>query len=235
MTLARRPLLMSLIVAGSGLAGCTGPLSTLEPAGPAAERIALLWWILLAVSGLVFALLSAALLAAALRPGWVRALSPLQWIIWGGLVLPGIGLAGLVGSAVWLGETLIPRAGANAALRIDVTARRWAWEFSYPDAAGAPQSRSTNVLHIPVDRPVDLHVTSEDIIHSFWVPRLAGKLDAIPGHVNVLRLQAGAEGTYGGVCAEYCGVGHAGMVFSIRVHAEDDYEPALRALAAPGG
>lgn len=214
--------------------GCSGPLSTLEPAGPSAHSIALLWYFILIFTGVIFLLMSAVLVAAALRPEWVRRVSSGQLIVWGGLVMPTIGLVALVGSAVYLGEQLIPRAGAGNALSIEVTARQWYWDFRYPQAPDGIEATSRHVLHIPADREIHLSITSEDVIHSFWVPRLAGKMDAIPGHVNVLRLQADVPGVYAGVCAEYCGVGHAPMIFSVEAHAPEDYDAAIRALADAG-
>lgn len=236
---ARRPsatISLSLLIALALLVGgCTGPLSTLDPAGPSAHSLALLWYFILIFTGVIFLLMSAVLVAAALRPEWVRVVSSRQLIVWGGLVMPTIGLVALVGSAIYLGEQLIPRAGAANVLNIEVTARQWHWEFRYPDAPDGTEAKSRHVLHIPADREIHLFISSEDVIHSFWVPRLAGKMDAIPGHVNVLRLQADVPGIYEGVCAEYCGVGHAPMVFRVEAHAPEDYEGAIRALAEAGG
>jgi len=90
-----------------------------------------------------------------------------------------------------------------------------------------------DVLHIPAGQPVDVLVTSSDVIHSFWSPRLAGKIDAVPGHENVVRLTADRPGTYRGVCAEFCGVGHTDMHFSVVAHPPEEYAQALaEALAA---
>lgn len=215
--------------------GCAGPLSTLEPAGPSAQAIASLWYFILIFTGVIFLLMSAVLAAAALRPEWVRRFSSRQLIVWGGLVMPTTGLVALVGGAVYLGEQLIPRADAANVLNIEVTARQWHWDFRYPDAPDGIEATSRHVLHIPADREIHLSISSEDVIHSFWVPRLAGKIDAIPGHVNLLRLQADVPGIYEGVCAEYCGVGHAPMIFRVEAHPPDDYDDAIRALAEARG
>jgi cytochrome c oxidase subunit II len=217
------------------LVACSGPLSTLEPAGPSAQSIALLWYFILIFTGVIFLLMFGVLLAAALRPEWVRRFTPRQLIVWGGLVMPSIGLVALVGFAVYLGEQLIPRAGAGDALQIEVTAHQWYWDFRYPDAPDGIAAESRHVVHIPAEREIHFHITSGDVIHSFWVPRLAGKIDAIPGHVNVLRLQADVPGIYAGVCAEYCGVGHAPMTFTVEAHAPEAYEAAIRALGEGGG
>jgi len=84
--------------------------------------------------------------------------------------------------------------------------------------------RLHNELHIPANTPVDIYVTSSDVIHSFWVPRLAGKIDAIPGHTSVLRLEADEPGDYRGQCAEFCGRGHAHMQFRVSAHSKTDFE-----------
>jgi cytochrome c oxidase subunit 2 len=98
-------------------------------------------------------------------------------------------------------------------MRIEVQARMWAWEFVYPE--GPSTTPTTDVLHLPVGRHVDLVVTSVDVIHSFWIPRLGGKIDAIPGRMTVIRLQADRPGTYHGICAEFCGTGHTNMLFTV--------------------
>jgi cytochrome c oxidase subunit 2/cytochrome aa3-600 menaquinol oxidase subunit 2 len=100
--------------------------------------------------------------------------------------------------------------------------RQWAWRFTYADA---PNRVTASVLHIPAGRPVDVEVTSADVIHSFWVPRLAGKLDAIPGHVNVLRIEADAPGDYAGVSSEYSGPGYTDHGFTVRAHDEAGWIP----------
>jgi cytochrome c oxidase subunit II len=234
--ITRRSLLrLPLPGAIGALGGCAGPLSTLDPAGPSASAIATLWWLILALTTIVFLLMSAVLVAAAIYPERVRRFaSSRQLIVWGGIAMPTIGLTAMVGYAVYLGEQLIPRAGAGEVTRIEVTARQFYWEFAYPDAPGEGDVRSEHVVHIPAGEEVHFHISSEDVIHSFWVPRLAGKVDAVPGHVNVLRLQADVPGVYGGVCAEYCGVGHAPMIFTLEAHPPEEYAAVIEALAGGG-
>lgn len=99
-------------------------------------------------------------------------------------------------------------------MRIEGHAQRWNWSFSHPEGDQVFE----DILHIPAGEPVDIAVTSEDVIHSFWVPRLGGKIDAIPGHTNVIRIEADEPGTYWGICAEYCGEGHDGMRFQVEAH-----------------
>jgi len=200
------------------LAGCSGDLSTLDPAGPRAANLATLWWIMLAGSAVLFALVMVLFALVYLRRDWLARLTPGQWIIGGGLIMPIPVLVGLTGTALVLGEQLLPH--GEVEVRVAAEGRQWDWTFSYPDAPGVEPG---NILHLPAGMPVDIIVTSADVIHSFWVPRLGGKIDAIPGHTNVIRLQADAPGTYWGQNAEYNGVGHDNMIFQVHVHSPEDF------------
>lgn len=211
------------------LSGCAGDLSALDPAGPAARSIARLWWVMLTGSAVLFALVLGLFLLALLRPAAAGALLPRRWIVLGGLVLPTPVLILLLVAALAQGEHLLS-AGAGDTLRVEARARQWVWEFAYPDLPDAAPTQG--VLHIPAGRVVEVTALSQDVIHSFWVPRLGGKIDATPGHAAVLRILADRPGTFGGVCAEYCGTGHAGMAFRVVAHAPEDFRAAL-AGAAP--
>ena len=171
----------------------------------------------------LFAIFIVLLAISLLRPTLLTRLKPSHWIIGGGLLLPVPVLAILLVVALILGEQLLPKPGGVAPLRVEAHASRWAWSFSYPDTPGAP---ATEVLHLPAGEPVDILVTAEDVIHAFWIPRLGGKMDAIPGRTNVIRLQADEAGTYRGICAEYCGAGHETMGFEVQAHAPADF-PAI--------
>lgn len=217
--LLRRPLpcLATLTI----LSGCTGPLSALDPAGPVAASMATLWWIMFCAATVLSFLMAALVALAFLKPGIASKGSARSWIIYGGLVMPVAVLTALLIVALVLGERIIARPLDQAPLRIAAQARQWAWGFAYPDSRTA--AFSTNVLHIPAGEPVDVIVTTADVIHSFWVPRLGGKIDAIPGHRNVVRLQADRPGVYGGVCAEFCGAGHSGMSFKVLAHEPEEF------------
>lgn len=211
-----------MLVAATLAAGCSGDLSTLEPEGPAAAAIARLWWVMLAGATLLFLGVSAVLAVAWFLPAIFGRAPGRGLILWGGLVMPVVVLTALVTAAFALGEGLLMRGGGEP-LRIEAEGRMWSWEFRYPDTGLATE----NVLHIPAGRDIEFVVTSADVIHAFWVPRLGGKIDAIPGHVNRIRLRADRPGRYGGVCAEFCGTGHTAMRFSVVVHSADDYPEAL--------
>ena len=211
--------------------GCAGELSTLDPAGPAAASIARLWWVMFAGSLVLFALVMGLFLLVLYRPGFGAGVSQKRWIVAGGLMLPIPVLALLTYYALFQGERLISFASAGEPVRIEARARMWEWEFRYPDRPDA--APTVGVMHIPAGRPVEVTATSDDVIHGFWVPRLAGKVDATPGHAARLKLMADRPGSYGGVCAEFCGTGHTGMFFTVRAHAAEDYDAAFAPPAAP--
>ncbi len=207
-------------------AACSGNLSALDPAGPAAEAIALLWWVMLIASVVLLALVMTLFLLTLLRPGFGSSVPARRWIVLGGLVLPLPLLTVLVLYSFVQGEALLGNAGETTPMRIDALGRQWIWEFSYVDLPEV--APSAGVLHIPAGRPVDIHVTSADVVHGFWIPRLGGKIDAIPGHTTTIRLFANHKGVFGGVCAEYCGRGHAAMTFVVHAHDPDDYIAVMR-------
>ena len=118
-------------------------------------------------------------------------------------------------------------AGVPPAMRITVTGHQWWWEFSYGGV------KTANELHIPVDTPIDLDVTSADVIHSFWVPELGPKKDMLPGTTNHLRLFAHRAGSYDGQCAEFCGIEHAWMRIRVVAESQAEFDAWLRAQAQP--
>ena len=214
------------------LTACEGPLSILDPAGPSAREANTLWWAMFVVAVLVLLAVVGLWLYAVSRrqtPTAERqaADNGLRWLVGGGLILPIVSIVTLLAFGIPAGHRMLPLAvheGDNEVLQINVTAYQWHWEVVYPQWG----LRLDNEIHIPLDVPVDIHLSSADVIHSFWVPRLAGKLDAVPGRTNVLRLQADHAGTYRGQCAEFCGVSHAHMQFTLTAHSASDFEDWLQ-------
>jgi cytochrome c oxidase subunit II len=186
-----------------------------------------MWWILLAAAVALQALVMGLLWLAFARPRIGTGLSERNFVIAGGLLLPGVLLTPLLVYALLVGEKLLPHPEQGVP-QIRINAEQFAWTFLYRD--GDESRISHNLMHLPVRRPVDVHVTSSDVIHSFWIPRLAGKIDAIPGHTTVVRVQADQPGLYQGQCAEFCGVGHAFMHFIAQAHEEEDYRAAIGGL-----
>lgn len=217
-----------MLAAPALLAGCErltgGPLSALDPGGPQARAVAALWWTMLAAAALLFVLVMGLYLWALLRPEAAARITPRRWIIWGGIVLPLPILLPLTVAALVLGEGVL-RPGGPEPFRVTAHARQWHWVFGYPGQPGTAET--IDVLRIPAGRPVELTLTSGDVIHSFWIPRLGGKMDAIPGRENRITLTADQPGSYGGQCAEYCGTGHSFMDFDVIAYPEGELAAAL--------
>jgi len=216
---------------GGLLAGCRGPQSALDPAGPAAEAIAQSWWLMFWGASAVWVVVLVLLLLALRGRGREPLRRPYRLIVVGGLLLPTVALAALLvhGS---LGSARVTGRGAAVDAVIEVTARQWQWEFRYLDREGQLIAATIDELVMPLGRMVEFRITSQDVIHSFWVPRLGGKIDAIPGRVNTLRLRADQMTPMRGQCAEYCGLDHAKMDFNVRVLAPAAHARWL-AQAAP--
>lgn len=211
----------------------------LDAAGPSAGAIAQVWWWMFGVAAAVLLAVSVIwLLAMSRRAAYFgdqsRRISR-RWIVGGGMVLPVVSISALLvfGSSAGMHQLPLPglltRNAENARdpLRIDAIGHQWWWELRYSEG----DVRLRNELRIPVGRPVDIHTSSVDVIHSFWVPRLGGKLDAIPGRTQVVRLQADQAGVYRGQCAEFCGTGHAHMVMTVQAMEAAEFEQWLRAAS----
>lgn len=204
-------------------------MTMLDPAGPAAHTMAGVAWSLFVGATLIFAGVMA-LLVVALRPR-VGTVNTRWWIVGGGLVFPAVVLSVLTAYTAMRSAQLTRVPPANA-LVVSVTGKMWWWEVRYraPDGTDVVLA---NEIHIPVDRPVVIGLSSTDVIHSFWIPRLGGKMDMVPGRTNQLVLQATEPGVYRGQCAEYCGEQHARMAMHVIAHAPADFDSWLAAQARP--
>lgn len=118
----------------------------------------------------------------------------------------------------------VPADKKSEAIKVIAIGHQWWWEFQYPDLGITTASE----LHIPVGKPIDIEIKSADVMHSFWVPRLAGKIDAVPGQINKMWLQADKAGKYYGHCTEYCGDSHANMRFFTFAEEPADFEAWVR-------
>lgn len=171
-----------------------------------------MWWVMLGGSAILAALVFVLLALAFRRGREPREVAPRLWIVGLGLAMPVAVLTALLGYAFAVGVGTLPTEDP-AAVEIRVNASQYRWDVEHPGGV-----RTVDTLHIPAGRPADLVITSSDVIHSLWIPRLAGKMDAIPGHTNRLRVVADAPGTYRGECAEYCGIGHKDHGFVVIAH-----------------
>ncbi len=201
----------------------------MQAAGEAARQIETVAWVLFIGGGAIFAGVML-LLARSLcrRSGTVNAR---LWVIGGGLVFPGAVLAALFVWSLPMTPSWKP-IPAPGALVVRVTGHMWWWDVRYGDAAGA-EIRTANEIRIPVGRPVFLALDSADVIHSFWVPQLAGKLDMLPGRLQHLQLVADRPGTYRGQCAEFCGEQHANMALQVVALPPAEFDAWLAAQAQP--
>lgn len=176
----------------------------------------------------LFCLVMTLLYVVFFAPRLVENVSSKQWIGWGGIAMPIPILLSLLAYAFVQGEKLFGAETAPPAVTVTATSRMWGWDFAYQ--RDGTEVRSRDILHMPVGQPVRIETTSTDVIHSFWVPRLGGKIDSIPGQTNSVILRADVEGTFGGICAEYCGEGHSAMNFRVQAHEPADFESTLRTL-----
>jgi cytochrome c oxidase subunit 2 len=215
------------------LGGCEGIQSALDPIAPEAARIAQLSWALFAGAAVILAAVTAIALLALFGPErWRRRIGRDSTVIAGGLVFPIVVVtAVLVYSLGVSGAGALPTGGGDP-LRITVVGERWWWRVIYHDAQGRT-FESANELRLPLGQPVEISLLSNDVIHSFWVPKLAGKLDMIPGRVNRLRIAARETGVSRGQCAEYCAGAHALMAFYVMVMEKPAFEAWLAETAGP--
>jgi cytochrome c oxidase subunit II len=198
------------------------------PAGTAA--IATLWWVMLGGALLILAGVTAAFVYSFKKRRGREV--PEGYFLWGGgLVFPAVVLTALMAFALPIGQALL-LPDDDDLVRVEAIGNQWWWAFVHPDAPQGPVHAAVD-LHIPAGRTVEVTLTSDNVIHSFWVPRVTWKLDVVPGHANRLRLQADEPGVYEGVCAEFCGLHHAHMQFRLIAHAGDGYEAYLADAAAP--
>lgn len=165
----------------------------------------------------VLTVLVLGLVALGFRAPTERNISSRFWALGMGVAMPLVVLTVLVGAGLWMGERMQARPSPEV-VTVKAHARQWAWQFEQPGPDGQAL-KTENVLFIPAGQPVHVEITSQDVIHSFWVPRLGGKMDAIPGHRNVLRIQADAPGRYEGLSAEFSGVGYGEMRFVVHAYA----------------
>ncbi len=209
----------------------TAPLqSVLHPAGADAAIIGQFAWVLFGAGALIFVAVMALLALSLRRHG--RPLRARLWIGGGGIVFPVLVLSVLLGWSTWRSAGLAPQTSAGA-LAISVTGRMWWWEVNYRDPASGREIATANEIRIPVGRTVYLGLNAADVIHSLWIPALAGKRDMIPGRVTGLTLRADKPGIYRGQCAEYCGIQHANMALHVVALAPAEFDAWLAAQARP--
>lgn len=202
------------------LAGWPPPV--LDPAGPYADPVTTLAWTLLTMWAGVFLIVLVSVWIALRGSQKLRNRLGGEKAIWiGGVAFPLVVLTALLIWGLWLTRDL--EGGITGReMRVRVSGEMWWWRVAYVEG-GQVALWDANELHIPVGQPVVLELTSADVVHSFWVPRLSGKRDMIPGRTNLLRIQADKPGRFGGICAEYCGGPHALMGLVVIAHQPQEW------------
>jgi cytochrome c oxidase subunit 2 len=218
-----------MLVFAAVLLQLAGSQSMLNPGGPAARSISRLSWIVFIIF-LVVTLVMWALIAwvAVRRRGTFEEHAPydaeggFSWILIGGVVVPFVVLTFIFILNV---DTLsgFPMHDGQMKPEIRVVGHQWWWEIQYLSDDPSQEFTTANEIHIPAGKMVDVELVSNDVIHSFWVPRLHGKEDLIPGQPNMIRIRADQPGTFRGQCAEYCGEEHAHMVILVVAQSPDDF------------
>lgn len=243
-----RPALRSLFLAAGivVLAGCGGEPNALAPRGTGAREIAVLWWVMFGLGVAVFVLVAVVLArSVGHRPGRPgrrrRAGTPggeetgeadhiedpaeragQRWMLLGGVVLPVVVILPISLLTLVIGDRLWSQGGDDA-LEVELIGHQFWWEVRYPDTGAV----TANEIHIPAGEPVRISMTSEDVIHSFWVPSLHGKVDLIPGEETHLVIDADQPGRYEGLCAEFCGIQHTHMKLLVIAHPAEEFEAWL--------
>lgn len=247
-----RPIGTRVSFAGTlALAGCRTAESTYNWRGPAAHRIANLSWdmtiLFVVITIIMWGLF---LFAFYRRRGTLTEHEPVEasggelWIAIGGLAIPLLILTVLFVAGLSLLQAF-PIHGMRNGLsqmqmaqamkpEIRITGHQWWWTIEYLNDDPSKEFTTANELHLPAGRPVNIEVETSDVMHSFWIPALHGKVDLIPGQANYIRLLASQTGTYTGQCAEYCGAEHARMRLLAVVQTPSDYEAWIQDQLKPG-
>jgi cytochrome c oxidase subunit 2 len=215
----------------------SGPQSALDPAGPNARTLATLFYVMCAGGAVIWLItIGLAVWAARVSPGKKPERAGHWLILGGGVIFPTVVLAGLLGYGLAVmadQRNPFPQASDPDLLRIHVSGEQWWWRVHYY-APGMPEPViSANEIRLPVGAPVEFTLTSPDVIHSFWIPALGGKLDMIPGRLNRFVLEADETGTFRGECAEFCGTSHAMMAFAVEVMEAEAFDDWLIAQSRP--
>lgn len=204
--------------------GCGGVQSALNAQGPSAAALKALIISIVAVCVVVWIVVMIVLVAALLRRRDAQAVPDhvLHRPVMAAVAATVVVVAALTVVSFQATRRLGP--DENAAVTIRVRAQQWWWQFDYEDADPARAFRTANEIRIPVGKTVRVTLESADVIHSFWVPSLAGKQDLIPGRHNVLTFRADRPGIYRGQCAEFCGLQHAHMAFLVIAEEPEAYD-----------
>ena len=243
----RSIVILVTVLAGFALAGCGAvrddsghPLTTLNPKGPQSRAIDNLANPVFLVAGIVFVIIQGAVIFMGFKFRRRRnddSPDPVQShgaprLEWAWTIAPALLLAGLaIGNVqtIWKLEERKPDA-----MTVTVVGQQWWWEYRYDiDNDGTIDIITPNQMVVPAGRQIALRIQSNDVIHSFWIPSLNGKKDAVPGRIQGLAIEADQPGLYAGTCTEYCGLSHARMQMEVKAVTEADFAAWVKAQEAP--
>lgn len=217
------------------LGACSGSQSALDPAGEAAEKLARLFWLMAAGAVVVWLGVAGLALHAWRAPRPADAQEEARrsrfFIVVCGAVIPTVVLVALLVHGLAMLPRLLEPAPPGS-LRVKVVGHQWWWDVSY-QAPDGRTVRTANEVHLPVGESVEFLLESADVIHSFWIPPLGGKMDMIPGRRTRLTLRPTRTGLFRGVCAEYCGTSHALMAFHVVVSPRETFDRWLEQQGRP--
>jgi cytochrome c oxidase subunit 2 len=229
---------LALPTVAVSLISCSGIQTGLSPVGDQARSQYFLLMLSLAVCSVMFVLVTSFLLFSLFRrrldggdhevlPD--RSLHRSLWV-WSAIIVGA--LLVLAGASFWVDRSFA-LAQNSETLQVRVTAHQWWWRIAYRNPVTGDWIETANELHLPVDRTTRIELGSADVIHSFWVPNVAGKMDVIPGHANAIDLTPRQLGWFRGQCAEFCGAQHARMAFDVKIETSNDFDRWLRTQAEP--
>lgn len=212
------------------VAGCAGPQSALEPAGREATEVAELFWVMTAGAAVIWTAVMAILLFALLSRRHARGERTASVTVWtGGIIFPVVVLTALL---AWSLPLMPAFRNQSSDLVVEVVGEQYWFRVRYQSPDGSA-FETANELRLPLGARTELRLSSADVIHSFWAPALAGKMDMIPGRTNRLIVEPRRAGRYRGVCAELCGESHALMAFDVMVLEPGDFAIWARDQARP--
>lgn len=245
----KRSIAKITVFAGAvALAACRGSQNALDSAGVQSGRIESLWWLFFWITAAIYVIVMAVLAAAILRrrkadektaPETQPEPVSEQWtsnIVKGAVGVSVIILFTLMILSFRTGRAINTLSSERSPIEIQITGNQWWWDVEYRDPIPSMNIRTANELHLPVGRPVKLTLQSLDVIHSFWLPNMHGKMDLIPGYKSTFFFRPDEIGTFFGQCAEFCGYQHAKMRLVLFVESQEDYEKwaaAQRAVPPP--
>mgnify|MGYP003133570390 CR=1 FL=1 len=210
------------------LTGCAGRHNWLASAGAEAQAVEDLFWVLILGAAVIWSLVIGLAIYAHQTSAPRKEPQARRFIVWGGAALPTLVVGGLL---IWGMVILRDITAKEGDLTVRVDGERWWWRVIY-DGPDGPFT-TANEIRLPQGQTTLFRLTADDVIHSFWVPALGGKMDMIPGRETTLALTPLEQGNWGGICAEYCGGAHALMRFDTIVMPPDDFQTWLAAEAAP--